>query len=61
LWGLDGADLDAIRAGERVQTTAAVECAHDAVTALPTTTEDEAVRHDETADEQTDVLVLEEP
>ncbi len=61
LWGLDGADLDAIRAGERVHTTAAVERAHDAVTALPTTAEDEAVRHDETANEQTDVLVLEEP
>jgi hypothetical protein len=61
LWGLDGADLDAIRAGERSQTTAAVERAHDAVTALPTTAEDEAFRHDEPADEQIDVLVLEEP
>lgn len=59
LWGLDDADLDAIRAGERAQTTAAVERAHDAVTALPTTVEDEAVRHNEPADEQADILVVE--
>src|SRR5256885_1005854 len=35
LWGLDATDLDAIRAGERARTTAAVERAHDAVAALP--------------------------
>ena len=54
LRGLDAADLDAIRAGERTRTTAEIQRAHDAVTALPATTEDATVHDDQTADDHTD-------
>ena len=53
LWGLDGADLDAIRAGERARDHSSRRARpRDQLTAgTPTTTEDAAADDDETADE----------
>ena len=54
LWGLDAADLEAIRAGEAARTAEAVEAAHDVV-AAHTRRRSRTPRR--SADEQTDVAV----